>query len=341
MSHLDSDFYDYEKDDEIGLEPRLTEYLKKKKFYQKNGIEADDLEKEYDITKKDMMRIRSHLRGDKKMYNERQHEDYIDPSLAEFPSAEFKKDPRFDRIKIKQKRDSDAQNQRHNYGIISKGYDMYKNDRSFAPASGNNDFRKGGFHPSEWMNEKSEKSDSEDDWNENVAKFVQSKSTSRSFHKGNTYENPRSKYNGYLSDRSLVNHDKYSVDAMIGKLDSYRHKTSGSFRNTNDMDYEHKRVLPNGRCNEKREYENNYQAVPHMEAGSLSRDIDVDTYMRFGTTPSRAGKSLGYPNPVEHYFDYISDDIQQPDHTVFERGIPSRAFNKDVARPMMKRDIMK
>jgi len=50
MSHLDSVFYDYEKDDEIGLEPRLLEYLKKKKYYQENDIEANNLEKEYDIT---------------------------------------------------------------------------------------------------------------------------------------------------------------------------------------------------------------------------------------------------------------------------------------------------
>jgi hypothetical protein len=100
----------------------------------------------------------------------------------------------------------------------------------------------------------------------------------------------------------------------------------------NEMDLDHKVVLPNASCSEKRELENNYRAVPYM-SGPGNRDIDVDTFVRFGSTPSRGAKSLGYPNPIEHYFDYISNDIQDPNHVVNRRGLPSRMFNKETARP--------
>jgi hypothetical protein len=312
----------------------LAEYLKKKKYYQEHGIEIEFLDKEFDITRKDTIKIRAFLRDDKKMYDENRHQDYVDPGLADFPSSNFKKDPRFDRIKTKQKRDSDAQNQRHNYGLISRGYDMYRNDRPFASAAGD-DFNKSKINPTnEWFGDKSG-SESDDDWNENVAKVMKQKS---SFNKRNTYVNPRSVHNGYLSANSMVENDRRSVDSIIGKIDSYREKVTRPYNHKNEMDYYGKRVLPNNRNNEKREYANNYQAVPHRESGEFDRNIDVDTMMRFGNAPIRGGKSMGYPNPVEHYFGFISDDIQAPEHTVFERGIPSRSFNKSVARP---RDVMK
>ena len=77
-------------------------------------------------------------------------------------------------------------------------------------------------------------------------------------------------------------------------------------------------------CNEAE-----YNAVPFMGSNNgFDRDIGVDTYMKFGTTPFRSGKSLGYPSTIEHSFNYISPDIQDPNHVVSERGIPSRGFNK-------------
>lgn len=317
MSYLDSDYYDCNKSDDLMMEPRLMEYIKKKKFYKENGIEIDFLDKEFQITKQDMVRLKAYLRGDKKTIDEDVHKDYIDPSKSSFPSGEFKKDPRFDRVKIKQQKEAEAQEQRHDYGVISKGYDMYRDDRPFASASGN-DFKKSDFNPNDWF--KSSKDE---------MRRQNEKPPKNSFSRSNTYTNPKSSYNSYLSSDTTVQDDKHSIDAIIGQLQSYSKR---------DDDF--------GDRGRKKENENSYQAVPFMQNGqngvrdNLSRDIEVDTYMRFGTTPLRAGKSLGYASTAEHSFSYISPDIQNPDHVVMDRGVPSRAFNKETARPY-GRDVMR
>ena len=81
-----ADYYDCTKDDEISLEPRLGEYLKKKKYFKENGIESDTLEQEYYITNKDMQKIRAYLRGDKCTDNNK-YQDYVDPTKSDFPSS--------------------------------------------------------------------------------------------------------------------------------------------------------------------------------------------------------------------------------------------------------------
>ena len=341
MSYEDSDFYDCSKDDDIMLDPRLSEYLKKKRYFRDNGIEMHQLEKEFNITDKDSMRIRAYFRGDNKNYNNTKHQDLIDPIEADFPSSKFKKDARLDRIKKKQVMEEEASNQRKNYGLMNRGYDMYRSDRPFASAYGD-DFKKSEFHPKQWFEESNRDEfdshsnewfqnsrDANNDWNPHVARDNKPK---KSFSKSNTYTNPRSKYNGYLPNESSISHDPHSIDSIIGELDSYAHKVNSPYGRLNEMDLDHKVVLPNGNCSNRRETENNYRSVPYM-SGVGNRDIDVDTFVRFGTTPSRGSKSLGYPNPIEHHFDYISDDIQNPDHVVNERGLPSRMFNKETARP--------
>jgi hypothetical protein len=324
----DNELYDCEKSDEILLEPRLIEYIKKKKYFQENGIDVHNLERDFGISEMDMLRVRSYLRGDKK--SNTKHEDLIDPTDADFPSAHLKKDTRFERMKVKQKRTKDAQTQRHNYGLINRGFDMFRDDRPFASAYGD-DFRKSDFHPDQWF-QNSRKVAENEKMNENVAEIYNNK---KSLSKSNVYNgsskvHPKSLYNGYV--KSEIKNDPHSVDAIIGELDSYKNRISKKSNDMhsgsqNEMDFDYKIVMPNNRSSNKRECENNYRAVPFMQGDSI-RDIDVDTYMRFGTTPSRGAKSLGYPNPAEHYFGYISNDIQDPNHVVMNRGLPSRELNK-------------
>jgi hypothetical protein len=71
-----SDYYSASQNDSIELEPRLSEYLKKKKYYHKNGIVSDNLEKSYQISEQDKFQIKSYLNRDKKGYNLR-HQDFI------------------------------------------------------------------------------------------------------------------------------------------------------------------------------------------------------------------------------------------------------------------------
>lgn len=72
--------------------------------------------------------------------------------------------------------------------------------------------------------------------------------------------------------------------------------------------------------------------ISHSDVNKVHHDIDVDTYVRFGTTPSRGAKSIGYPNPADHYFNFIDDSFQHPDNVVNSRGVDARAANKKSAR---------
>ena len=325
MFNLSGNYYDCSKDDDIAMEPRLLEYIQKKKYYTENDIATESLDRDYLITNKDMIKIRSFLRGDKNVDNNNKYHDFIDTTESEFPSQNLKKDPRFDRIKQKQKRDSDAIKQRHNYGSISRTYDMYRKDRPFASALGN-DFDKSEFHPNEWL---TESRTSQRNFNPNE---VVGDNTEDNLASTNTYVHPKSRFNGYISDNTNLQNDRKTIDNIIGNFASYKSNrvdNNNFLNNTMDTDY----IRP-------REIENNYNAVPYMNGSGLS-NIDVDTYVRYGTTPSRGGKSLGYPNPMEHYFDYVSNDMQMPDHTVSNRGMPSRSFNKEKAFVANNRRIMK
>lgn len=345
MSYLDSNYYDCNKDDEIGLEPRLLEYIKKKKFFKENRIEVEFLDKEFAITNADILKIKAFMKGDKKNYVNG-HSDIVDMSGATFPSSELKKDPRLERIKAKQRKETEANEQRHDYGIISKSYDMYRNDRPFASASGN-DFSKSSFHPNDWFkNSRDEMIDN--DINNNFGSRMSG--SKNSFSNSNTYVNPKSTYNGYLDKNTTVRQDNHTIDEIIGKLDTYAKQSEKIPRRENNMEYMGQINVNYDRSNSKREYENNYRAMPFMSGNSnlinesnnnQTRDIDVDSHMRFGNTPMRAGKSLGYPSTLEHAFSYISPDIQDPNHVVMDRGIPSRAFNKETARPSSSRVPMR
>lgn len=70
------------------------------------------------------------------------------------------------------------------------------------------------------------------------------------------------------------------------------------------------------------------------------RDISTESGLQNSLT-TRGGKSIGYSNPSEHYYDYISDDFQNPNNVVFERGTPTRLDNYTTARKKpYKREIL-
>jgi hypothetical protein len=370
--------FDSQKDFETKLEPRLVEYLKKKQFYKENGIETHNniMEKEFSIDKNDIIKIKNYLQG-KKLKKNQSHSDMIQPSVAHFPSEELKADSRLQKIKNKQQRDRDAIEQKNNYDVMARGYDMYRNDRKFASAYGN-DF-KSRFNPQVWMNDEKNNSDSDgsdfENSNPNISNPRKNpqqnfepltRNSSRNYNEEqhidmkrrysnpNIYKNkPASiRYKDYMTrgcneDLASTN---YSLDSIIGKLDTYREDLSQHRRQRvvdSDIDVSIPSYNNNNNNNNnynynksnKREKENNYRAIPLMN-GSKQKDVDIENYLCYGNGPSRGAKSLGYPNPAEHYFQYISDDISKPEHTVFEPGMPTRMHNKDTARPYKTRDVM-
>jgi hypothetical protein len=318
----------FDEKNEFKLEPRLHEYLKKKKFYKENSIENQDniLEKEFDINKNDIIKIKNFLHG-KKIQKNNYHSDMIKPKIQQFAS-ELQTDNRLLKIKKKQQRDKNAIEQKNNYDIMSHKYDMYRNDRKFASAYGN-DF-KSRFNPQVWVNTNEEDSDGSNFEKSNPNLLNQNYNNEqirnvkkRYLNKNNCRNKPPSiRYKDYMTrgcNEDLCDNN-YSLNSIIGKLDTYRENVSHL-------------------SHHKRDNENNYRSIPLMN-GSKQKDINVENYLCYGNGPSRGAKSLGYPNPAEHYFQYISDDISKPEHSVFEPGMPTRMYNKDTARPYKTRDIM-
>jgi|688.fasta_scaffold588225_1 hypothetical protein len=295
------------------LEPRLIKYLKAKKMLKEKGLTSRTIESDFEITKNDIEIIKFFYHN-KKINSNTGHADFINPNPKAngFKSITEQHDARLDKIKAKQQKDKEANDQRQNYDIISRGFDMYRNDRHFASATGN-DF-KSKFDPQEWMDSGS------DDEDENPNK-QQIRHNNESMAKTNVYKNvpPKIKYNIYTpygNNTDLNDNSKYSLDSIISNMDSYKEKN-------------------------KRDQENNYKAVPLMN-GKL-RDVNTDNYLNYGDGQLRSKKTRGYPNPVEHYYSYISDDIQDPNHVVFDQWIDTRRDNKKIARPysdMNNRDIM-
>jgi hypothetical protein len=129
----------------IMLEPRLQEYIKKKKYYKDNGIEpCVSLEKEYQITNRDKKFLKSFIRGRRDMYKRESRklksERGCDRSKPSFPSKKFRdNDPRVPELK------NNKPEQPINRGMFypDKSSDMYYEDpiQEVDPVMDARDFR--------------------------------------------------------------------------------------------------------------------------------------------------------------------------------------------------------
>lgn len=338
MSFEGSDYYDCNKKDKISLEPRLLEYINKKKYYKENSIESDTLEKEFGMTDYDKLRIKSYLKGERD--KNLRFQDYVDTSQSYFPSDLMKKDPRFERIKKKQQTNKEAQVQRHNYGGrdgVASSYDMYRNDRPFASAFGN-DFTESEFHPRDWFqNTRDVDAENYNRYAEKKTSVRRSSAKHRDFNEINTYTQPKSRYNGYLPLRGEIPNDN-TLDNILENMNNMNINYERVEQRENEFDYEYGTMRPNVRGRKSFSQENSYNQMPYMGDMRGNRDVCVENFVKFGNL-TRGTKSNGYPNPVQHYFDYITPDIQDSKHIVMDRGLPSRSLNREKGSSY-KRDLM-
>ena len=140
----------------------------------------------------------------------------------------------------------------------------------------------------------------------------------------------------------------HNVDELIGKLDSYRDQTNTIYQYSADMDIENKISIPSINSNNKKYLNTSkYQAVPLRGNGTNliggTRDVDTENCLMKGL-PERDAKfkSLGYPNYSDHSLQYISKDIQDPNHVIlpFSRGgINSRNENNFKKAKQYTREI--
>lgn len=326
----------------INLEPRLAEYIKRKRYYKQNDVyPAIPLEKTYGISESDKQIIRKFLKGKTQKKTDRIYTDFIDPRNSKFESAKFKDDPRYERIQNKLQRERDAQKSRNNFDIMHRNYDMYRKDRNIATISNDQmdcdvpittntvtrEYRRNiPNHGRGMVNRVTGNNFLLDSHEFDASNPYEVKPQQRRM----MYNNPPKVQRGRIGQNNNLNNTN-NVRRIIGELDTYRQELSHDYERGSDMDLDSRMVIPNINSNNKRGLgENRYNTVPYM-AGNDIRNVDIENYIKYGV-PSRGAKSLGYANPAEHYFDYIDGEIQDPDHTVFEYGIPTRLDNKRTAR---------
>jgi hypothetical protein len=260
----------------ILLEPRLQEYIKKKKYYKSNNIQPGvPLEKEFDITQEDINLIKNLKSGNKNIYdNDAQEKLYI-KSNDNFdiktgfldPDEMYKADPRYKNYLVKKQREQQAIDERYAYGVPKNSReDLREKKPSSKLTNIPRDLRLYNRQPNDPFDLKKEK-------------------VSQSVHELQTYSSKLNKMNNLKRDIRDV-----GLEATI-------------------------------QCGTSTRLNPNAQIDPN--------------------TITRGKKSLGYENPFEHYFGYIDDDVQDPDHLVMDRGYASRLDNHNAGRydKPMKRDV--
>jgi len=287
------------------LEGRQIEYVKKKLMYKKyNIIPLETPEQEYQITKQDLVKIRRYINK----FGMSVFDDMVNVS-----GHKFRNDKLTDSFQIKR---INRQNE------LKRNIKRKKN--IFTEDIGEEfKFFRDGFHKPMKNKYKLNQPEYGDVYFDE-------------FH--NECEVPMNELLHYGKNDIDKNY-LTKVNEVIGNAKTYKSQLMSYQNPETSFDIESKMVLPNFQCNDKRENKIGYMSMPMMK---FDQDIDVDTYMRYGETPSRGSRSLGYPNPVDHYFSYINDDFQKPEHTVMDRGYPSRKLNKiyNKTGKVYKRDIM-
>ena len=241
------------------LEPRLIEFLKKKEYYRENGMDENQLNKKYCITKKDLILIDNIMHQTVAKISNRKKNNRLDKNMQDIQDSN--NDQFWDEIK----------KNKEYFNVNTK---LANSDNVCKINKEKQDFRNG--------------------------------LKNKQLHQSNIYNNvtPKIRFKDYLpyGENEELTDANYSLDNIIGKLDKLK----------------------------------------------KTRDVDVENYLAFGSstnevssgyTRNAKAKSIGYPNPAEHYFDYISEDMQFPDHTVIERSVSTRLLNKSFKEDKYSREM--
>ncbi len=316
----------------IGLEPRLIEYLKQRKFYEENNINTDTtcLEKQYLITENDWNEIYKYKAelnktglnktGLNKAYNR-------DADLIDFTKSKFKManmyDARLERINEKVKRERDAKKYKYNTTILQKTYDMYSNDFSSAASDDfSNEFSLDNIR------------------DEMRPTLKQSYEANSNF---NTHEliSPPSRHQYH--NPPVIQRDQTQpfkrLDNQFNKIGSGYSKSyevPPNIQKVNTFDTDNKITIPANNCR-KNDLNTSFNEFNEFNTAENIKNIDYENYVKYGCPTSKA-RSLGFENASKHFFQFIDSDIQDPRHVVSDRPVLTRLDNKAAARSK-QRDI--
>ncbi|AYV78697.1 MAG: hypothetical protein Edafosvirus25_11 [Edafosvirus sp.] len=321
--------------DNIMLEPRLQEYLKKKELYKKNNINpCIPVEKEYMITKDDEYKIKLFINGDKSIYQSKNNILNADLKHQKqyFPSKQFRKDERMKRIKRKKEKMEKPIN-RGMFAVDDSDELFYEDPVRIEENKimHSRDFHEG----TEMGKEVGQQVNMQLEANLNDKYKLNHPTSNRLYN----YV-PKIDYNQRLYNEPLeplrqcytIDNPINNTNKIIGELDTYSSLLTPSYNESSEMDMNTKIVIPKMNSNNKKCLDiSNYQPVPYMGYGRGAPETPIETEIMLGT-PSKTSKTYGYQNPFEHYFDYVSEDVQDHHHIVPQNyprgGVPSRLDNR-------------
>lgn len=357
---------------------RKKEYCKQNKM---QGVITP--EEEYSITQRDLKKIKMFSLGNKDMYNQDNMDKFIDedegpiyddPEKHFFMSHELKNDPRLMKLREKLERDREMVKQRHNYSnfnfhspMLDLGATREKPKLVPKDSFDQPKFLDCGDYAYTYLNQ-----NRDDHYHEirpqdnacNITHVTPKINYETQLHYRNLNEKPgRGSFYKPCppGDKNINVKCDNSLNEIIGELDAYDQQVDTTYVNYEkqpNIDYETKTVIPSVNCRDNR-YTNTsfskktapmpgamtsqYKPVP-LTRGGNKYNIENDNLIKCGL-PNKDSKkkSYGYNNPAEHYFNYISTDIQDPNHVVmpFPRGgVSTRLDNTTRARQYYVREIM-
>jgi hypothetical protein len=312
------------------LEPRLQEYIKKRKYYKSNNIEPSvSLEKEFSITNTDKKILKSFLTGNLDIYKPDKYNKIISDNNRQasksFPSSNYKEDPRVLKP-IKQ----DMQTPINRGMFVPDKKSKYYEDPVMESSKKFLDARDFADHNFKGLN-----INNLDHYNVNEPKFNP---------RNDPKIDPGPGYGNYNKcDSAMRVSDGSIYDSCAPKN---KKPKVNSNENTNDI---HQQYLNYDLLDE---YEDNMERVQdvsrkvsnpkikkHPDSSlfnkSQKRNTEIESELIRGMPTNRPhNRSYGYRDTFENNFDYIDDDFQNPDNTdLWPRGgEPTRLDNKLLAK---------
>tara|TARA_Y100000780_G_C13684303_1_gene417172 strand:+ start:1721 stop:2818 length:1098 start_codon:yes stop_codon:yes gene_type:complete len=304
-------------DGQISLEPRLQEYIKKKKYYKDNNIEpCVPIEKEYQITNEDIHNLKIFLKKNKVV-----NQSYIKPQKQKikqkFPSSNFPDDKRVLKAKTKDyKKDIEPEQ------ILTSNY-LYAGDELLKSTQIND--RRGFNMDNTRFDPRSDPKiypGIEEYPKEQSQYFIQSHIKKNKKKKNKKKKNTSSIKFDDLGDLENSD-DECSFDNNNNINMNNQYQTFGDYnRERSSISKQATRNLDMSEYNKERMY-------------SVDMNIENETCLINGM-PTRTSKSYGYRNPVENKFQYIVENFNNAENSVlpFPRGgVSARLQNTKQARP--------
>ncbi len=345
---------------EISLEPRLQEYMSRKKYYKDNDITPSiPLEKEFQITSLDIQVIKAYLNGDNQIYEKvaKLHKKEGPMRKYTFPSKALMNDERVPKLKKTPNNDTPI-----NRGMFAPDrHGRYYEDMT--PTNNNDQLLNSRDLPKYFDGRGFDLNETKfqpridpriDPGIETHSKYQSQYRIPPNPYKPEPYQQPRTtppafnerKLKQDSQDNSYLQYSLLEKQERINNNRNHIYNQVPKYSAASDMDTTHKMVIPNIGATSKSDLDySDYRLANFFNEGENMMDAEMESELVRGMSSYRThNRSYGYRNPQENYFDYIDPQFNSPVHTVeswTRGGDATRLENRTIAKNnVYRRDIM-